>query len=99
MRRSGSGGLILPVQETVSSARRGFPQAAYHAKVAQVTKWTSVLMHGVGNAVAWALIQNDLVTIEYKVLANIAPEGVFMMVLWAVMGWVVMKGSAPARLE
>ena len=49
--------------------------------------WTSVLMHGVGNAVAWALIQNNMVVINNKVLANIAPESVFMFLLWGGIAW------------
>ena len=61
------------------------------------TVWTSVLMHGVGNAFTWSIIQNDLVTIEYTVLANIAPEGVFMMVLWGGLGWVLLSRAAKDR--
>ncbi len=58
------------------------------------TVWTSVLMHGVGNAVAWALLQNELVVINNKVLANIAPEGVFMFLLWGGIAWWMFKRSA-----
>jgi uncharacterized protein len=58
------------------------------------TVWTSVLMHGVGNAVAWALIQNDMVVINNKVLANIAPESVFMFLLWGGIAWWMFKREA-----
>ena len=58
------------------------------------TVWTSVLMHGVGNAVAWTLIQNDMVVINNKVLANIAPEGVFMFLLWGGLAWWMFKRGA-----
>lgn len=55
------------------------------------TVWTSVLMHGVGNAVAWALIQHHMVVIDNKMLANIAPEGVFMFLLWGGAGWWLLR--------
>lgn len=51
------------------------------------TVWTSVLMHGVANTVAWAIIQNKLITINNKVLANITPESVLMILLWGTLGW------------
>lgn len=55
------------------------------------TVWTAVLMHGVGNAVAWALIQDNMVVINNTVLANIAPEGVFMFLLWGGIAWCLFK--------
>lgn len=51
--------------------------------------WTSVLMHGVGNAVAWALVQNNMVVINNKVLANVAPESVFMFLLRGGIAWML----------
>ena len=51
------------------------------------TVWTAVLMHGIANAVAWAIIQNDLITFNNKLLANIAPESILMILLWGTLSW------------
>jgi membrane protease YdiL (CAAX protease family) len=51
------------------------------------TVWTAVLMHGTANTVAWAILQNNLVSIDNKLLANISPESVFSILLWAVLAW------------
>lgn len=54
--------------------------------------WTAVVMHGVANAVAWSLIETDLITIDNKLLANIAPESILMIVLWmALGGWLLSR--------
>lgn len=50
------------------------------------TVWTAVLLHGAGT-VAWAILQSNLVTIENKVLANITPESVLVIIIWGVLGW------------
>lgn len=56
------------------------------------TVWTSVLMHGVGNAFVWAIIQNNLITINNKLLANISPEGIIMMVSFGLIGsWLFLR--------
>lgn len=54
------------------------------------TVWTSVLMHGSANALAWALIQNNSITFTNKLLAYIAPESILMIVLWGTLGWWMM---------
>ncbi len=51
------------------------------------TVWTSVLMHGVANTVLWAIIQNDLMTFNNKLLANPAPDSILMILLWGALGW------------
>lgn len=51
------------------------------------TVWTCVLMHGIGNAVLWSIVLNDLITFNDKVLANPAPEGILMIVLWGALAW------------
>jgi len=51
------------------------------------TVWTSVLMHGTANAVAWAILQDDLITFNNKLLANIAPESILVILLWGALGW------------
>lgn len=51
------------------------------------TVWTSVLMHGVANTVLWAIIQNNLMTFNNKLLANPAPESILMILLWGALGW------------
>ena len=51
------------------------------------TVWTSVLMHGIANAFAWAILQNNLVILNNKLLANIAPESILMILLWSLLGW------------
>jgi membrane protease YdiL (CAAX protease family) len=51
------------------------------------TVWTAVLMHGFANAVAWGILQNNLVTFNNKLLANISPESIFMILLWGALGW------------
>ena len=55
------------------------------------TVWTAVLLHGIGNAFAWALLQSKLITLNNKLVANIAPEGILMMLLWAALGWWMLK--------
>jgi hypothetical protein len=51
------------------------------------TVWTSVVMHGVANTVAWAIIQNKLISINNKMLANITPESILMILVWGALGW------------
>lgn len=51
------------------------------------TVWTSVLMHGTANTIAWAILTNNLVTINNKVLANISPESIFSILLWGLLAW------------
>lgn len=51
------------------------------------TVWTSVLMHGIGNAFGWALLQSEAVTINNKVLANLAPESLLSIVLIGALAW------------
>lgn len=59
------------------------------------TVWTAVLLHGIANAVAWAILQNNLVLINNKLLANIAPESILMIALWgALAGWMLFRRKA-----
>ena len=51
------------------------------------TVWTSVVMHGIGNAFGWAILQNNLLTFNNKLLANPAPESIVSIVLISVLGW------------
>ena len=51
------------------------------------TVWTSVLMHGAANATIWAIIQNDLIHFNNKLLAYPAPESVFMIILTGGIGY------------
>jgi membrane protease YdiL (CAAX protease family) len=51
------------------------------------TVWTSVVMHGVGNAFGWAILQNNLLTFNNKLLASPAPESVFSIASIGVLGW------------
>ena len=62
------------------------------------TVWTSVLMHGAGNTVAWAILQSNLVTIQDKVLANITPESLFVMIIWGALGWWLLSSRKAARV-
>lgn len=62
------------------------------------TVWTSVLMHGAGNTVAWAILQSNLVTIQDKVLANITPESVLVMIFWGALGWWLLSSRKAARV-
>ena len=56
------------------------------------TVWTSVLMHGTANTVAWAILTNNLVTINNKLLANISPESIFSILLWLLLaGWMLSR--------
>lgn len=54
---------------------------------ASETVWTSVLMHGVGNAFGWAILQNKLFTFNNKLLANAAPESIFSIVIVGILAW------------
>lgn len=51
------------------------------------TVWPPVLMHGAANTVAWAFLQTNFVTIQNKLLANITPESLLVMLLWGALGW------------
>jgi hypothetical protein len=51
------------------------------------TVWTSVVMHGVGNAFGWAILQNNLLTFNNKLFANPAPESILSIVIIGVLGW------------
>ena len=62
------------------------------------TVWTAVLMHGAGNTVAWAILQSNLVTIQDKVLANITPESLFVMIIWGALGWWLLSSRKAARV-
>jgi len=59
------------------------------------TVWTAVVMHGIGNAFAWAILQSKLITVNNALVANIAPEGLLMMALWMALGWRMLR-SRPA---
>jgi membrane protease YdiL (CAAX protease family) len=49
--------------------------------------WTAVVMHGIGNAFGWAIIQNNLLTFNNKLLANPAPESILSIVIIGALGW------------
>lgn len=51
------------------------------------TVWTAVILHGTSNVIMWAIIEKDLITFSNKVLAFPAPESVFMILLFGIMGW------------
>lgn len=51
------------------------------------TVWTSVVMHGIGNAFGWAILQNNLLTFNNKFLANPAPESIFSIVMIGFLSW------------
>jgi membrane protease YdiL (CAAX protease family) len=64
---------------------------------ASETVWTSVLMHGIANALAWAIIQGDSITFNNKVLAYCAPESVLMILLFSILAfWMLYKRKATA---
>jgi uncharacterized protein len=51
------------------------------------TVWTSVVMHGIGNAFGWAILENNLLTFNNKLLANPTPESIVSIVIIGVLGW------------
>jgi uncharacterized protein len=56
------------------------------------TVWTSVVMHGIGNASGWAIIQNNLLTFNNKVLAYSSPESILsIVIIGALAGWMLFK--------
>ena len=59
------------------------------------TVWTSVLMHGVANTFLWAIIENDLVTFNNKVLAD-AADSILMIGVWAVLAWWIYAKRRPS---
>lgn len=62
---------------------------------ASETVWTSVLMHGIANAVAWAIIQGNLITFNNKLLAYITPESIIMILFFGILAfWMLYKRKA-----
>ena len=59
--------------------------------------WPAVLMHGIANALAFGIIDNDLMTFNNKVLAYIAPESILTIVLWAGLGWLLLRNAQSRR--
>jgi uncharacterized protein len=51
------------------------------------TVWTCVVMHGIGNAFGWAILQNNLLTVDNMLLANPTPESIFSIAVMSVLGW------------
>jgi predicted SprT family Zn-dependent metalloprotease len=47
-------------------------------------------MHGIGNAFGWAILQNNLLTFNNKLLANPAPESILSIVIISVLGWLML---------
>ena len=62
---------------------------------ASKTVWTSVLMHGIANAVAWAIIQDNSISFNNKLLAYCTPESVIMILLFSILAfWMLYKRNA-----
>jgi hypothetical protein len=57
------------------------------------TVWTAVLMHGVANSLAFAIIDNDLITFSNKMWMYFAPESVLTIILWGVLGWWLLRSA------
>lgn len=55
------------------------------------TVWTSVLLHGIGNAIAWPMIQSDSITFNNKWLAYVGPESVMSIVLFGLIAFWMMN--------
>lgn len=51
------------------------------------TVWTAVVMHGIGNAFGWAILQSNSLTFNNKLLANPAPEGIFSITIIGLLAW------------
>lgn len=51
------------------------------------TVWTAVVMHGIGNAFGWAILQSNSLTFNNKLLANPAPEGIFSIAIIGFLAW------------
>lgn len=59
------------------------------------TVWTSVLLHGAGNAFVWGLIQSDAIAFHYKLLAYVGPESVMSILLFGLLAfWMRYRGKA-----
>ncbi|UCD85096.1 MAG: CPBP family intramembrane metalloprotease [Deltaproteobacteria bacterium] len=53
--------------------------------------WPVVIMHGIGNTVAWAIVDKQLIVFKNKLFANISPESVFTIILWSFFSWWLLK--------
>lgn len=71
-----------------------YGQLRKHSK----TVWTPVLLHGIGNAFIWAIIKNNFFTFNNKMLAYIAPESVFSIVLCGLIAfWLIVLYNKKAK--
>lgn len=59
------------------------------------TVWTAVVMHGIGNAFGWAILQNDLLTFNNKLLAYLAPESLLSIIVIGSLGWWMLYKRTP----
>ena len=52
------------------------------------TVWTSVLIHGIANTFGSAINQNNLMTLNNKLLAGgSGPESILSILLWGALAW------------
>jgi hypothetical protein len=51
--------------------------------------------HGIGNTVLWAGVQSDLIAVNNKIVAQPAPEGILMIVLWGALAWWALSRNSP----
>jgi len=62
---------------------------------ASETVWTSVLMHGIANTVIRAIIQDNSIIFNNKLLAYCAPESIIMILLFSTLAfWMLYKQKA-----
>lgn len=61
--------------------------------------WPAVLMHGIANTVAWAIITSDEVVFTNAAFAYLSPESVFTILLWTPLAvWLLRFEPSTSRL-
>jgi membrane protease YdiL (CAAX protease family) len=53
--------------------------------------WPAVIMHGVANTIAFAIIDKQLIAFNNKLLVYLSPESVLVIVLWVFLGWWLLR--------
>lgn len=53
--------------------------------------WPAVIMHGVANTIAFAIIDKQLIVFNNKLLVYLSPESVLVIVLWLLFGWWLLR--------
>ena len=53
--------------------------------------WPAVIMHGIANTIAFAIIDKQLIVFNDKLLIYLAPESILVILLWLCFGWWLLR--------